>query len=341
MSLEDVAKRANVSSATVSRVLNGSAGVRDATRERVLRAAGELNYHLNLHASTLAGKRSNTFGMIVSNLENPFFLDVFRSAEAHARTHHHNWILANTGYDPETLAKCVHHMLGWRVAGLALVVSEVDSAIVQQISDLKIPVAFYDAQHASSAFNVSLDYATGLDMVVRHLQELGHKRIGFVSRQSSQGSSTLRERTFRETAAALSAHGDWRIVENDDSPVGGRKAVQELLYSGFGATAILCVNDFMALGVLAELREQGLRVPIDISVTGMDDIGLAQIANPELTTVAFSREQIGYLIAEALLSGDSDKFQSGNTVIAPELIVRQTTGPASVTVFQKPVSAKA
>src|SRR5437660_573913 len=126
MSLEEVAKRANVSTATVSRVLNEVAGVRSATRARVLLAVEELKYHPNLHARTLAGGRSRTLGMIVSNMENPFFLDIFKAAENDARARGYDIILANTDYRPEILVKNIRLMLGRRVAGLALVISEMD-----------------------------------------------------------------------------------------------------------------------------------------------------------------------------------------------------------------------
>src|SRR5579871_5498465 len=131
MSLEQVAKRAGVSTATVSRVLNGVDVVKTSTRARVERAMIELKYHPNLHARNLAGGRSRTIGVIVSNLDNPFFLDVYRAVETDCHTHGYEVLVANTSYRSEQLVSSVRLMIGRRVAGLAAIVSEMDSEIVQ------------------------------------------------------------------------------------------------------------------------------------------------------------------------------------------------------------------
>jgi transcriptional regulator with XRE-family HTH domain len=133
MTLEDVAKRARVSTATVSRVLNGGLGVRPATRSRVLRAIEELNYTPDLNARSLAGGQLRSLGVVVSNIADPFFLDIFRSIEASARQRGYDLIVANTDYEPERLASSVMTMLGRRVAGLALVVSETVPPVVSRI----------------------------------------------------------------------------------------------------------------------------------------------------------------------------------------------------------------
>src|SRR6267154_4249881 len=138
MNLEDVAQRAGVSTATVSRVLNNIGVVRSGTRARVLKAAGELKYHPNMHARALAGGASRTLGLIVSNLENPFFLDIFRVLEQEAHNHGYEVLVANTDYDSQWLNSSVRIMLGRRVAGLALVVSEIDPAVLDELDERKI-----------------------------------------------------------------------------------------------------------------------------------------------------------------------------------------------------------
>jgi DNA-binding LacI/PurR family transcriptional regulator len=144
MSLEQVAKRARVSTATVSRVLNGVDVVKNSTRARVMKAVSELKYHPNLHARSLAGGRSRTVGVIVSNLDNPFFLDVYRAVETDCHARGYELIVANTLYRSEQLAASTRMMLGRRVAGLAVIVSEMDENIITELTESEIPIVFYD-----------------------------------------------------------------------------------------------------------------------------------------------------------------------------------------------------
>src|SRR5580700_6388883 len=134
MSLDAVAKRSGVSTATVSRVLNDVDVVKSSTRARVMKAITELKYHPNLHARSLAGGRSRTIGVIVSNLDNPFFLDVYRAVETDCHEHGYEVLVANTAYRPEQLAASVRLMLGRRVAGLAAIVSEMEEDIVKELT---------------------------------------------------------------------------------------------------------------------------------------------------------------------------------------------------------------
>src|SRR5690242_14049326 len=176
MKLEEVAKRANVSTATVSRVLNDVGQVKKSTRARVLKAAEELKYHPNLLARTLAGGKSRTIGMIVSNMENPFFVDIYKGAEQEARAKGFEVVLANTDYNPEYLAKEIRLMMGRRVHGLALVISEMDTTLIQQLSTNSVPVVFYDvgaAKHNIS--NIAVNYAKGIERVVNYLYDVGHR----------------------------------------------------------------------------------------------------------------------------------------------------------------------
>ena len=133
MNLDEVAKLAGVSAATVSRVLNNLDVVRDSTRDRVMRAVSELNYHPNLHARSLAGGKSRSIGMIASNLENPFFFDIFRTLEADSHARGYELVAAHTGYSPEQLVRSVRLMIGRRVAGLAVIVSEMAPDLIEEL----------------------------------------------------------------------------------------------------------------------------------------------------------------------------------------------------------------
>ncbi len=174
MTLEQVAKRAGVSTATVSRVLNNVAAVKETTRKRVLRAAAELKYHPNLHAQTLAGGNSRTLGMIVSNLRNPFFLDIFCSLEALATQNGYRVVIENTDYRPSRLVASVRSMLGRQLAGLAVIVSEKEPKLIEELVETDLPIVFYDVgQPACNITNIKVCYEKGMRRTVEYLYSLG------------------------------------------------------------------------------------------------------------------------------------------------------------------------
>src|ERR1041384_1759777 len=144
MNLEQVARRARVSTATVSRVLNNASVVKTTTRARVMKAIEELKYPPNLHARNLAGGKSRTIGVIVSNLENPFFFDIYKTIESDAHESGYEVVMANTDYRSEQLVSSIRLMIGRRVAGLAVIVSEMEPALIDELSESGIPVGFYD-----------------------------------------------------------------------------------------------------------------------------------------------------------------------------------------------------
>jgi DNA-binding LacI/PurR family transcriptional regulator len=328
-----VAKKAGVSTATVSRVLNDFSIVKNSTRARVMRAASVLKYHPNLHASSLARGRSRTLGIIVSNMENPFFFDIFRTLESDAHANGYQVVVANTDYQSKQLISSTRLMIGWRVAGLAAIVSEMDSDLIEMLNNNRIPVAFYDVgTPKKNITNIRVDYRKGLKKVVEFLHALGHRRMGFIGHHVTLGPIDERRKAFLETVALLSPRPKVCVATGKDGLEGGRLAARELLASGLKPTAIVCVNDFMAVGVLRELHEQGLRVPEDVSVTGFDNIRLAEFASPPLTTVHIPREQIGHIMFRSLV-GDSMKqsIAEREVVIDPEFMVRESTGLAPQT----------
>lgn len=329
MTLAQVARKAGVSSATVSRVLNGAVTVKNSTRARVLRAAKALNYHPNLHARSLARGSSRTLGIILSNMENPFFFDIFQVLESCARARGYEVIVANTGYRSEQLVASVRLMIGLRVAGLAAIVSEMDADLIRTIHDSRIPCVFYDVGTPSrNITNVRVDYRKGIERTVEYLHALGHERIAFIGHHTSLGPINERRTAFLDAVSRFAPRSQAKITHGADGLEGGRQAARELLSSGYRPTAIVCVNDFMAVGVLRELRAQGIHVPRDISVTGFDNILLSEFCSPSLTTVHIPRELIGRTIFECLVPDPRKPRSPGREiVIDTELVVRESTGP--------------
>ena len=327
MSLENVAQRARVSPATVSRVLNNIGVVKSSTRTRVLKAIEELKYYPNVHARALAGGVSRTLGLIVSNLENPFFLDIFRVLEQEAHTNGYEVLVANTDYDSQWLHSSVRIMLGRRVAGLALVVSEIEPAILDELEERKIRTVVYDVgSPRRSILSIKSNYRKGVERVSEYLRSLGHKRMAFVGHHTALGPLSDRKRTFINVMERASDLQFTTVADTDDY-AGGRRAVQQLFASKFRPTAILCVNDFMAVGVLRQLRDMGIEVPGDISVTGFDNITLSAVVYPALTTLHIPRDQIGRQIFASLTQKQPSKTQQ-EIIFVPELVVRESTGRA-------------
>lgn len=332
MKLQQVAKLANVSTATVSRVVNNSGAVKPATRARVIKAIADLNYHPNLHARTLAGGRSSTIGMIVSNLDNPFFLDIFRTVENMAHEHGHEVLVANTNYNSDQLVKSIRLMIGRRVAGVAAIVSEMDEALIDELTRSRIRAVFYDVGRARpNITNIRVNYAKGIEKAVTYLHSLGHRRLGFIGHHTGLGPISDRKQALLSLVPKFIPELEVRDAVDEDSFEGGRRAVRTLLNSGFDPTAIICVNDFMAVGALGELRDQGISVPGDISVTGCDNIKLAEYCSPALTTIHIPRDLIGRMAFESLIGETDDSKHGRDLVVAPEFVVRDSTSLARST----------
>ena len=257
MSLERVARRARVSTATVSRVLNNTGPVKSSTRARVLKAIEAFKYSPNLHARSLAGGQSRSIGVIVSNIDNPFFLDVYRAVETRAHDAGYEVIMAHTDYTSERLVSSIRLMIGRRVAGLAAIVSEMDSALITELSAQRIPVVFYDVgTPRRNITNIRVDYASGMSKLTSYLYSLGHRRLGFLAHHATLGPVNERQKSV---LAAARRHRGVQVATAADADTleGGRRAARALLDAHPRVTAVVCVNDLMAVGAMRELRTQG------------------------------------------------------------------------------------
>lgn len=333
MNLEEVAHRARVSTATVSRVLNNKNVVRGSTRDRVMKAIADLNYHPNLHARSLAAGRSHTFGIIVSNLENPFFYDIVNKVEAEAHNRGYEVVVANTDYRPDQLLKSIRLMAGRRVAGLAALVSEIQPDIIEELSSAHFPVVLYDVSTAhQNLTNVRLNYRKSMEKLAGYLHMLGHnKRIAWLGHHVEFTPLSDRRDALINAFHWLAPNSEVRTFTGRDTLEGGWQTTREMLSSTFEPTAVVCANDFMAIGVLRALREEGIAVPQQMSVTGLDNIKFSQFCNPTLTTVHVPRDRIGHIVFEKLISGSETPLGHGSEfVIDPDLIIRESTGPARI-----------
>jgi DNA-binding LacI/PurR family transcriptional regulator len=312
----------------VSRVLNNTGPVKSSTRARVLKAIEAFKYSPNLHARSLAGGQSRSIGVIVSNIDNPFFLDVYRAVETRAHDAGYEVIMAHTDYTSERLVSSIRLMIGRRVAGLAAIVSEMDSALIAELSAQRIPVVFYDVgTPRRNITNIRVDYASGMSKLTSYLYSLGHRRLGFLAHHATLGPVNERQKSV---LAAARRHRGVQVATAADADTleGGRRAARALLDAHPRVTAVVCVNDLMAVGAMRELRTRGRRVPEDVSVTGFDNITLAQFCQPALTTVHIPSDTIGETVCDFLMNPGKSPLPH-EFVIDPELVLRESTGPAS------------
>jgi LacI family transcriptional regulator len=324
--MKDVAQRAGVSVTTVSHVMNKTRFVTPQTRRRVLEVIRQLNYHKDAHARRLAVGRSDFFGLIVSDIENPFFPEIVKSFETTALESGFDLLLCNTNYDPKRTQGAVHKMIENKVRGVAIMTSEMGSALVEELRASQVAVVALDLGRVGPYMsNIRVNYPAGIFQAIEHLHARGHKDIAFVSGPEILRSAVIRREAFINALAGRGLPAD-RVVRGNHKVDGGIAAAGVLLTQKSLPTAILCSNDLTAIGVMSALREAGLRVPDDISVVGFDDIDFARVAFPPLTTVNLSRDRLGRLAFEALQKILRDKKRRGaEYVVETQLVVREST----------------
>jgi DNA-binding LacI/PurR family transcriptional regulator len=345
VTIHQVAAEAGVSPSTVSNVLNGrSERMLPETRERVEQAIARLGYRPNGAARHLRTGRTQVIGLIVPSVANPFWGTFARHVEAAALLSGYRVLLCNSERDPVRERDYLEELWADGIRGVVLCSSLPSLEHVLPLVERGLGLVAFDrtaqAGDPAALVNISVDNAVGTELATRHVLELGHRRLAFVS--GSLGSVNRRAR-LRGFEAALEAFGltagdarVWSGGSDDDFgdrdfPELGRTAARELLAADHPPTAIIAVNDMCALGVSAGVRDAGLQVGRDISVVGFDDIVLADLATPPLTTIrqplpAMANAAFAHLRAGIEPDGAAP---GGSLLLRPELVVRASTGPAT------------
>ena len=329
LTIRDVAKAAGVSTATVSNVLNKTGKVGPRTHRLVLSAVRKLGYVPNAHARHLASRDRRTLGIIVSDIENPFFPEVIKSFETRARQLGYDAILSDTSYDPRRTREAAERMMENKVRGVAIMTSEISTRLVHELARRRIAVTFLDiAPVREYMSNLRIDYFSGVEQIVRYLYENGHRRIAFVAGRPGLKSNVVRLQSYENSMKALGLDPG-PVLPGDLRFEGGLSAGLAIAKLDPRPTAVMAINDLTAVGVIKGLLSAGYRVPHDISVTGFDKTRLAQYSNPSITTVDIHREILGCMAADALheLSG-SENPQGKEYEIGAELIIGESSGPA-------------
>jgi LacI family transcriptional regulator len=330
--MRDVAKKSGVSITTVSHVLNETRPVAEETRERVLRAAAELNYFKNTSARLLVRGQSDLLGLIISDIENPFYPELIKSFERACTQDRLEMLLCATNYDRQQAENALRRMLENRVQGVAVMTSQFDQDLEKHLIDKRIPLVRLGSPPARQfRANIALDYRQGSREALQHLTELGHREVALLTGPRSQVS--VREQTQAMVAEMKRLRlKPFRIVQGHDLPESGAQAVRDLLRASPRPTAILCGNDRMAIGALGAAAELGFRVPHDVSIVGADDVWMTRYCHPPLSTIRIPRDVLGQLAFDVLMKMLRSKRKLGSEhVLSTHLVRRGSTGEAPAT----------
>ena len=336
VSIREVASHAGVSVATVSNVLNRPEIVAQPTRDRVHSSIRELGFVRNESARQLRAGRSRTIGLVVLDVANPFFTDLARGVEDEASKAGFAVILCNSDDQERKEKRYLELLEEHRVQGVLITPVVGAGSRLARLQRRGTPVVLVDSRSASRGqCSVAVDDVLGGDLAVSHLLATGHERVAYLS-----GPPAIRQVADRHEGAlrALRRAGrdpaGLQVIEAGGLNVAaGQKAGAEIaaLAAGSRPTAVFCANDLIALGVLQEMTRNRIRVPEDISNIGYDDIDFAAAAAVPLTSVRQPRQQLGHTAARLLLdeAADDDAHQHRQVIFEPELVVRQSTHPAS------------
>lgn len=346
MDIRDVARRAKVSTATVSRTVNQVASVDAQLAKRVWKAIEELGYYPNRQARALVSGRSRVFGLIVSEITNPFFPEIVQTFETLAVEQHYEILLTSTIHDPKRMELAVRRMIEGRVDGVAILTFGMEEDLLEHLRFRNLPLVFVDiGPKAPRVSNIRVDYADGIRQAVQHLAALRHERIGFIAGPLRLRSAMARKDAFQASMKeiGLPVKLDF-LVEGDHRLEGGKRALKKLAELRERPTAVLCSNDMTAIGVMREAFELNIKVPQDLSVIGFDDIRMAEFLTPPLTTVQMSQSELARLAFEALLKEvkrETPIPEGSEYVLKTHLVLRNsTTFPSSRTATGRRTTAK-
>ena len=324
----DIAKLAKVSPTTVSHVINETRFVLPETKKRVHRAMKKLKYQPNLLARSLATGKTHTIGLVISDIRNPFYPELIQGVEELAVLNDYNVFLCNTDYDIEKGLKSIGVLTKRKIDGIIVASSQVDSSVIKQLMDTDINFVLVDWDKRNIGVDsMYFDYKVGMIEAVAHLVSLKHRNIYFISGPKILKTAKIRVRRFIDAIKKYKKGNlDYKILEGDHKIGGGFKAAQKISNERVLPTAIICSNDLTAVGAMKAFKTDGIKVPEDISVIGLDNIKLTEIVSPTLTTIGLERHKIGKVAMELLLNRIKNKKMSKQTCIfKTKLIIREST----------------
>jgi DNA-binding LacI/PurR family transcriptional regulator len=324
--MEDVAREAGVSRALVSLVMRQQPNVSEARRRLVIEAAARLGYRPNAMARSLASRRTRTVGVILDDLRNPFFAEIAGGVEELASDLGYQLLLGAGGRQARREGTALSTLLEYRVDGIILVSPRMRAPeIASAAAEVPLVIVSRHVRGVDADF-VLINEAHGIELVLSHLVELGHKRIAHVDGGRGAGGPQRRAAYLRGMRARrLARHA--RVIPGDFTEEAGTSAARTLLAEPELPTAVIGANDMVAAGLLGGLEGGGVEVPAEVSIVGYDNISIAHLAHVSLTTVDQPRTEMGRLALELLLDRIDNHRPGITKTLEPTLVVRSTTAP--------------
>ena len=333
LTLREIARLAKVSTATVSRAINRVPTVDPVLARRIRKVIEKEGYFPNTNARALVRGHSRSLGLIVSEITNPFFPEIVQTFAKLGVQHDYEILLSSIDHDPRLLETTARQMIERRVGGVAILTFGDELPLIDALTARNVPVFVVDADSSGPLLKtVQIDYEHGIRQAVQHLAALGHERIAFIGGRRDLKTATIRksavEKCMKEIGLELLPE---LFVDGDHTIETGMKALSALAAMPDRPSAVLCLNDMTAIGVMRAAFDLRLNIPQDLSVVGFDDIRLAQFMAPPLTTVQMSQTEIAQLSFSALLDSlEPSRHGNGRQMYSMKtnLILRQSTALA-------------
>jgi LacI family transcriptional regulator len=328
--LEDVARHANVSTATVSRCLNSPDQVVGETRERVLKAISELGYAPNFGARALAARQTNTFGVIIPTMENAVFARGIQAFQEELGRHGKTLLIASSAYQETLEGEQIRALVARGADALLLIGYHRDKTLYDFLESRSVPslVAWsYDATEAQPA--IGFDNISAMSALAELVIQQGHRNIACISApiaSNDRARGRVNGIRLAMTRAGLSAD-DLVLTQTPYGIESGEAAFRHTLAAAPDTTVVMCGNDVLAIGALRAAKEMGLKVPQDISITGFDDIEIARLADPDLTTVHVPHREMGRRAASMLIQMVKQREVTASVELPTDIRLRRSLGP--------------
>ena len=337
--IREVADKAGVSVATVSRVFNNSPKVVEETRKRIVLAAEELRYSPNQAARSLSTRRSESIGMLLPDLYGEFFSELIRGVDEVVQDQKHHLVVSSSHNKRNEIEAALQTMRG-RVDGLIIMAPDIDADTLKENLPPRLPVVLLNCFVDDTAFDsINVDNFGGAYHMVLHLLEHGHTRIAFIKGTERNRDASLRLEGYRKALAEKNIPGDDSLLfPGDFMESAGYEAAKKILSMKNRPTAIFASNDSMAIGAMIALRELDVAVPEEMAVVGFDDIPMARIIRPKLTTVHAAVDELGKLASETLFVAIREKEQHAkhHRLIPTNISIRESCGTHEETFRVRP-----
>jgi LacI family transcriptional regulator len=329
VTIYDVARKAKVSIATVSNVINNKGRISEKTKKKVYEAMESLNYQPNLIASALMGKETKTVGLLIPDLANPFFAELARSIEDRGQELGYNLIICSTDYKTESERKYLSLLKQKQVDGFILASGFENLEPVEELINEEFPVSIVARDFPMFSVNaVAIDDFTGGYIAASHLIDLGHKNIGVIALDLWSNRERVRGFKYALEEKGIEFRRDFQLIQNIQQNYieSGKAVIENYIKSNDIPTAIFACNDLLAIGAIKGAKENNLDVPNDISVIGFDNTIIATIVDPPLTTIAQPFEKMGQEVMDLMVSIiKGERNEPIRLTLTPTLVERKST----------------